>query len=719
MSKVARRLVGMLAVILALTLVARARTSAQDGVLDRLAGLPGVDAYAAMQQRLRGRAAFSSGALRATWSDDSREFSYMRDGRVRRFDVGTLTESDAPAVPTPSLPPPVTTARGPCPAAIVDRGRQSACAASPDRAWKAFTRDRNVYVARGDGSGEIQVTSDGSAATRIKSGVASWVYGEELDQTTAIWWAPDGRKVAFYRFDETPVTDYYVLRGQTGIQDALDVEAYPKAGTRNPIADVLVYDLASKRTTKLDVRGGQPFGDGVIGHYVFAMEWAPDSSELRLHRTDRLQQTLEYVGCRPSSGACRVILRAEWPTGWVENRPARVDLSDGRRFIWASERTGWRNYYLYDYDGRLLTPLTSLAADATAIVKVDETAGALFYMARDGDSFLKQQLHRVGLDGRGDVRLTDPAFTHSVTVSPDSRFFVDVYQTHDRPPATRLVSVATGQTTEIASSDLARFDELGLRKVELFSYLAADGRTQLYGSIAFPSTFDSSRRYPTLVSVYGGPESAGETPTEEFTLPHPLTEYGFLRVRLMTRAAPGLGKRTLDSLYRKLGQTELDDLVAGVKALTTRSFVDGGRIGIYGTSYGGYLAALAMVRYPDVFAAASASSPVTDWRLYDTIYTERYMGLPAANAEGYERSRVSRYAERLRGRLLIYYGTADNNVHPSNSLQLIQALARARRSFEVQVGPDAEHSAVSVDRMMEFFIENLVVHPERLRTALP
>jgi dipeptidyl-peptidase-4 len=156
-----------------------------------------------------------------------------------------------------------------------------------------------------------------------------------------------------------------------------------------------------------------------------------------------------------------------------------------------------------------------------------------------------------------------------------------------------------------------------------------------------------------------------------------------------------------------------------VKALSARSFVDPGRIGIFGTSYGGYLAALALVRYPDLFAAASASSPVTDWRLYDTIYTERYMGLPEVNADGYERARVMRYADRMRGRLLIYYGTADNNVHPSNALQLIQALSLARKSVEVQVGPDAEHSSVNVDRMMEFFIEQLVVHPDRLRTVTP
>jgi dipeptidyl-peptidase-4 len=196
-----------------------------------------------------------------------------------------------------------------------------------------------------------------------------------------------------------------------------------------------------------------------------------------------------------------------------------------------------------------------------------------------------------------------------------------------------------------------------------------------------------------------------------------MAEYGFLIVTLGTRAEPGVGRRVLDALYLKLGQTEIDDLAEGIKALRTRPYVDGGRVGIYGTSYGGYAALMALLRYPDIFAAASVSSAPTDWRHYDTIYTERYMWTPQENAAGYDRGSAMSYVANLRGRLLIYYGTADNNVHPSNALQLMDALTRAGKSFDVQIGADREHSAVPMDRMMEFFLENLVVRPERLMVA--
>jgi dipeptidyl-peptidase-4 len=253
----------------------------------------------------------------------------------------------------------------------------------------------------------------------------------------------------------------------------------------------------------------------------------------------------------------------------------------------------------------------------------------------------------------------------------------------------------------------------------MFTYKATDGATTLYGTIAFPSTFDPSKKYPTLVSVYGGPASGSNVPTETFASPSATAEYGFLLVSLSSRAAPGMGKKMLDTIYLKLGQTEMDDMAEGIKSLWTRPYFDKGRVGIYGTSYGGYTSAMEIVRHPEVFTAASASSPVTAWYHYDTIYTERYMWIPQENKDGYEKGSAMTYAKDMQGRLLLYYGTADNNVHPNNSMQLIRALQQAGKSFDVQVGPDQGHSGVNNQRMMEFFVENLIQHPERLIAPAP
>jgi len=702
---------------------------------DRLSTMPGYDRWARMQEQLQDERAFVSGALNVEWANDGQSLSYAFGGKLYRFDVPSrqaVVTGDAPPETgrggrgrRGGGPPAEGRGRGamppggqpnPCPPERVERGRQAQCSPAPDGSMIAFHRDRNLYVARADGTLELAVTTDGSTEDRIKYGIGSWVYGEELRQTSAIWWSPDASKVAFYRFDESPVEDFYLQLGQTRIQSELDVEAYPKAGAPNPVADVFVYDVATRQTTKMDVRAGQPFSNGVVGHYVYNIRWSPDGSELLMNRTNRRQQMMEFTACAPSTGACRLIVREEWPTGWTSNSPAVRYLSDNFRFIWESERSGWRNYYLYNLRGELLNPITTHRTfEAANIVRVDEAAGFMYYTARSGDNHMKLQLHRVGLDGQGDVRLTDPAFNHSVSLAPDGKYFVDVYQTHDHPPATRLVDASTGAVVaELAASDLSRFESLGLRRVEQFTYKAADGVTTLYGTIAFPSDFDPAKKYPTLVPVYGGPASGSNVPNENFSQPHSFTEYGFLVVNLSSRAAPGMGKRTLDAIYMKLGSTEMDDMAEGVKALWSRPYFDKERVGIYGTSYGGYTSALSILKYPDVYTAASASSPVTSWHHYDSIYTERYMWIPQENEAGYEAGSAMNYAANLRGRLLIYYGTADNNVHPNNSMQLVRALQRAGKSFEVQVGPDAGHSSVNQQRMLEFFIENLIARPERL-----
>ena len=682
--------------------------------------------------------AVTGGALSVTWTESGRAFEYERDGKRFQYDVTArrLTE----VAPTAGRSNRSGRSGGFRGSATPDgsgnapeRGRQFDSTTSPDGTLKIFYKDRNVWLSDADGSHEHAITTDGSVASRIKYGTASWVYGEELSQRTAMWWSPDNRKIAYYRFDERDVRDYYVAMRQTDVHATLDTEAYPTPGSPNPIVDLFMYDVTTKQSVRVDVRDGKPFDNASVGHYVYRVAWSADGRELLFLRTNRRQNIMEVAAADASTGACRVVLRDEWPSGWVMSEPRMVFLADGKRFIWESQRNGWNNFYLHDLSGRLIAPLTrSTTFEAGTLVKVDEQAGVLFYTARDGDNSLKLQLHRVGLDGTGDRRLTDPAFHHTVGgciprlgsrpeqpniqgtcgISPDNKYFVDVYQAHDTPPATRLADATSGGTVaELASTDTTKFAALGMKKAELFSFTAADGKTPLYGLIHFPSAFDPAKRYPALVAVYGGPEFAVNTARETFVVTNPLAEYGFLVVNLDSRAVPGLGKRALDALYQKLGQGDVDDIAEGVKALWTRPYVDRTRVGIFGTSYGGYTAAMELFRHPEVFAAASASSSPTDWRNYDTIYTERYMWTPQDNKAGYDAASAITYAKDLKGRLLLYYGTADNNVHPSNTLQLIRALQEAGKSFDVQVGPDRGHSDVNPDRMMEFFIDALQPTP--------
>jgi len=718
---------------------------------DRLKALPGYDQYTKAVPLYQGTVKLGSvlgagggrggrggfgaagGAQAVVWATNGKGVDYSWDAKRFHFDMATrksveIPVSDAPA--EPPAPPPGRAGRGggargaaggaeskDCLGAVVpppERGRQRPVTPSPDGSHLANYRDRNLYVCNADGSGQVAVSTDGSEKDRVKYGTASWVYGEELAQTTAMWWNPASTKLAYFRFDESKVPDFYITQDETKLQTKVDVEAYPKPGVPNPVVDLYVYDLATRKSVHIDVRDGKPFTNDVVGHYVYDMSWSPDGKNLIIHRTNRRQNILDLAMCSPESGQCHASIHEEWPTGWVENHPPMRYLADSTRFLWESERNGYKNYYLYNLSGQLLATVTNNQFEAAGITRVDEKTRTLWYTARDGDNFMKVQLHRVGLDGKGDRRLTDPAFTHQVDISPDGKYFIDVAQTHDKPPTSSLVDVASGKViAELAKSDVSVMEQRGIRKAEVYSYLAADGKTKLFGEIWFPVNFDPSRKYPILTSEYGGP-AAGTGVSENFSAGNAQTEYGFLMVALSSRAAPGMGKRTLDAIYLKLGQTEMDDMAEGIKALWNRPYVDKDRVGIYGTSYGGYTAAMEILRHPDVFTVASSSSPPTDWRNYDTIYTERYMWIPQENAEGYDKGSAMNYVRNLTGRLMLDYGTIDNNVHNTNMMQLIKALQGAGKSFELQLQPDVGHSGINGARMMEFFLENLIQHPERI-----
>ena len=684
--------------IMALVLILGSLASA--GPQDRLKTYPRYEHYQKMSEEIRD--SVKSGTLRVTWAEDGKSFDYEWDGKKWHFDLKTQkaastgdVESDQDSAQRRRSGP--------------ARGRQFTETESPDGKLKAFYRDNNLWLSDSDGKNEFAVTTDGNKMDRTKYASASWVYGEELGQNTAMWWSPDSGKIAFYRFDESPVSDYFLQLDQTKLYSSSDIEAYPKAGEPNPEAEIFVYNIASKAVVKVDVRDGKPFENAVVGHYVYRISWSPDGTEILFNRTNRRQNILEFCAADPATGKTRTIIHEEWLTGWVKNSPEISWLEDGKRFIWASERTGFNNYYLYDISGSLLTTLTNHPFEVARIIKVDEKAKILWYTARDGDNLMKLQLHQVGLDGKKDIRLTDPKFNHSVNISPGGKYFIDVAQTHDIPPTTQLKDAKGKTIAVLAESDISKFEALGLKKAELFKFRAADDSCDLYGMLQFPSDFDPSKSYPLLVSVYAGPGWNGAR--ETFATHNSLTELGFLVASFGTRGSSGRGKRAMDSIYMKLGVVEMDDQAAGVKSLWDRPYFDKKQVGIYGTSYGGYASAMCLLRHPDVFSAASASSAVTSWYHYDSIYTERYMWIPQENEDGYEAGNAMKYADKLEGDLMIYYGTADNNVHPNNAMQLIQALQEAEKSFEVMVGPDRGHSGINRDRMLEFFIENLILIP--------
>lgn len=638
---------------------------------------------------------WTSGAVRATWAPDGKSFTYARGGKWYRFDVASKESKEIEMPASPSNPG--RRRGGPA------RGRQNATVESPDGKLVATSKDRNITVT--EGTRAIPVTTDGTDANRIKYGVACWVYGEELEVQDAMWWSPDSTKLAFYKFDEKDVRDYYLATDQNAFQDTLYPEAYPKAGANNPKVALQIWDTVTGRTTTVNVATADP----TLAEYIYDVRWSPTGKELLFNRTNRKQNVMQLVAADPVTGGCRIVAEERQPQSWAENHPLVEFLSDNKRFIWTTEKNGYLNYELRNLDGKLINPITQNQFDATrGVYRIDEKAKKLYYRCSGPANPYFIQLHVVDLDGKNDKLLTDPNFSHDVSVSPDGKTLVDIRTSPSQAPETRVIEASSGKTlATLGTSDLSKFEALHLKPTEVFTYLAADGKTTCYGTVQYPSDFDPSKKYPVLLSVYAGPESGGIT--AGFSAPNRLTELGFLCVNLAGRGTMGRGKAFRDAVYGKLGVVEMDDQDAGIKELIKRPYVDGARVGVYGTSYGGYSTLMLLLSHPETFACGAASSAVTDWRNYDSVYTERFMGLPwdAENKPGYDAGSAVKLASNLKGKLKIYFGSADDNVHPANTYQFVEALERANRRYEMQVGTDRGHSGMNNTWMIEFFMRNL------------
>jgi dipeptidyl-peptidase 4 len=587
------------------------------------------------------------------------------------------------------------------------RAQQREWIASSDGKWKAEYRDFNVVLHSLDGDGKtvgepVPITTTGTEKHRF--GTACWVYGEELYQQDAMWFSPDSSKLAFYEIDESHMKTYFLTTRNTATYTSLHTEQYPTAGQDNPHVRLHIRDIASGKTIALSV-------DGPPDQYIYGIRFSADSSELIFHRTNRWQNVMDLMAANVSSGAIRTIV-SETQETWQNNSPNMQFLADNQRFVWETEKTGWKQFELRHLDGRLLATLTPAAEyPVHQVVKIDEANGWFYYSAFSDENRLNLQLHRSRLDGTNQgvepgQRLTPGSFHFSAfDISADNSYFTASRETFCDPPATVLFSTEGKQVATLAEASKSMFEENGVTPGELFSFTARDGKTTIYGRLQFPRNFDPSRKYPLLIDVYGGPSSSGVN--NRFIAGNPWCEFGFIIAKIGNRGTQNMGKAFESATYLNLGITDLDDQADGVHHLATRPYVDGSRVGIYGHSYGGYMSALALLRYPDVFHVGVAGAPVTDWKNYDTIYTERYMRTPQENGQGYKAGSCVELAANLKGRLFLLHGLVDDNVHPSNTWQLADALHKAGKRFDMMIYPNSAHGFGYEELKWEYLIRHL------------
>lgn len=580
------------------------------------------------------------------------------------------------------------------------RGRSYGDVLSPDLKSRAFTRNYNLYVKDLDGN-ETALTTDGTED--LRNGYPDWVYPEELGQYEAFWWSPDSKRIAFMQFDESPVFKYPIVH-DVAAQPRYELQGYPVPGANNPIVRLFIADVATKKLIRLET------GDD-LDVYLYRGKWTADGKEFTYHRLNRFQNKVELFAADPATGKTRLFLTDTDPC-YIDESTDLWFLKDNQRFLWTSERSGWREIYLYDLaSGKLLKQLTNAKLPVRSIQGVDEARGWIYFGGLEANG-TESHFYKVKLDGTGFAKMTKEPGSHGVSLSPTYDFYTDSFSSFDQPFKTTLFQ-ADGKVLKVLneSTPSKEFLDLKLVKPEHFLFKSADGQYDLDGLLYFPAHFDPNEKYPLILSVYGGPGSKGVSNRYNMTDgSQALAQLGFLVAVCDYRGVSGRGKAFQNLHYMKLGQVELEDHVAFVKALGQRSYVDTTRVGVTGHSYGGYFTCLALLKEPDVFHVGVAGAPVTDWRNYDSIYTERYMRRPQDNLEGYDKGSCLTYAKNLKGKLFIHHGAVDDNVHPTNTIQLVQALLKENKTFDLMIYPEQQHG-IGVARYplsrVEYFIEHL------------
>ena len=556
---------------------------------------------------------------------------------------------------------------------------------SPDGKKIAFARENNLYIYDIASKETTQVTTDGKK-NAIINGITDWVYEEEFAFVRAFDWSADSKKLAYIRFDESEVPEFTMNIYQKNLYPTVETFKYPKAGEKNATVSLHIYNMEAGDSKNIALGNYSDF-------YIARMKWTNDANTLCAQVLNRHQDNLDLLFIDGNSGAARVVM--------TEKDAAYVDVTDNltflkdNSFIWTSEKDGNNHIYLFDKNGKLKNQVTKGAWEVTSYYGFDEKTKTVYYQSTENGSIVRD-IYRISLDGKNKVKLSQQIGTNNATFSPNFDFFINTYSSATTPPTYTLNSSKDGKLVKGIldnGSLLEKLKKYNLPVKEYFELTTEKGH-KLNAWMIKPKDFDASKKYPVFMYQYSGPGSQQvanhwlDTNDMWFMM---LSQQGYITVCVDGRGTGFKGAAFKKVTQKELGKYEVEDQIDAAKVLGSYSYVDKSRIGIFGWSYGGFMASNCLLKGADVFKMAIAVAPVTNWRFYDSIYTERYMQTPQENASGYDTNSPINFADKLKGNFLLIHGTADDNVHFQNSMQFVEALVQANKQFDWAVYPDKNH----------------------------
>ena len=587
-------------------------------------------------------------------------------------------------------------------------GKASHCTFSPNGDRVAFVFDNNLYHSALKGADKVQVTTNGEK-NKVINGMADWVYEEEFAFTKAFEWSPDGKYIAFYEFDESEVKEFDMPMYMGAAYPEHDRFKYPKAGEANAKVRILIHNLETKENKVVNI-GSE------LDQYIPRIKWTKRPGKLLIQRMNRLQNKLELLLADAKDGSSDVIF-TETSETYIDITDNLHFLSNGDDFIWTSEVSGYNQIYLMNLGGKTVGNITEGKWDVTKLYGVDEANGKLYFQSSE-EGATKRAVYEVGLNGQGKRKLSERSGQNSAKFSKSFEYHINTWSDANTPPFTSLIHTEKGKEIRVLESNEALAETLKEVKAPAKEFFSFDANgTKLNGWMIKPNSFDAKKKHPVLMFVYGGPGSntVNDSWGHSNHIWHMhLAQLGYIVVSVDNRGTGNRGRDFKHMTYQQLGKYETEDQIAAAQHLGTLPYVDAERIGIQGWSYGGYMSSLCLSKGAKYFKAAIAVAPVTNWRWYDTIYTERFMRTPKENASGYDDNSPINHVEKMEGSYLLVHGSADDNVHFQNTMEMISALVDANKQFDLFVYPNKNHGIYGGNtryhlftKMTDFLKENL------------